>query len=61
MTIRDLINMGIDIDTELCVEVHIYDDEDNYQGTCFSFSGIEDVNCDTRDMIILQAYVTPTT
>jgi len=55
MTIRDLIQMGANLDDEIMVEVKIYDDDGNRTGTFFSYDGADDADYDGN--IIIKADV----
>lgn len=55
MTIRDLIQMGANLDDEIMIEVKIYDNDGNRTGTFFSYDGVDDADYDGN--IIIKANV----
>lgn len=45
MTIRDLIKMGANLDDEILIEAHTYDDYGNQTDTYFSYTEINSNDC----------------
>ena len=59
MTIRDLIKMGANLDDEIFIEAHTYDDDGNRIGTYFSYTEINSDDCTfEKGQIVINASVT---
>lgn len=58
MTLRELIELGANLDDEITVEARTYDNEGNRKDTLFSFDGIDLNNVDIETgRIIIKADV----